>query len=533
MTNTKSLIISLSLWLAMGLVTVHAVASVDDPIDPPQQGSGPGAGKGPKDGNGNSNKYVPSKRIQEIEDRFKTSLHATRIGKARFYNAEWDLDGNGVIENDEDNGGFEHLVREVYDHDVADYDNLPCKNCHYPPAVASEDTDTDDVLSPGGCTDCHWNFKAEDYGVPAYDVLYCDVNPDPEGVVIKACPEDYDPATRMSQDKVCIGCHSRQNTEHKLLTDVHRSIDAANPGEVAKFNCMGCHQEAEVHGDKLALDSHLDNPKTSCAQSGCHERELKIATGKKPRGGACSGDKGKVNERCVTFHSQHMEDVDCTSCHVQSNTTCNSCHFDSELEHRKRFYKQIPAHGFKFLMNFKDIQAPEVTKVRTANYQSLTVGAVCEDGFCKTEKAKTFVVFAPFASHSVTRGEELKCRDCHVVWDKDNKVYEGNPAVAQYLTKGTVTTTTWNPETKLLEGPSGIIPLPHDWITETGEKGVLDMDFVYWLGDTTDPVTKNPAGDQWTFLKTGPDRGHTPYGTPLSKKQMKNLILKGKKFPDE
>ena len=147
-----------------------------------------------------------------------------------------------------------------------------------------------------------------------------------------------------------------------------------------------------------------------------------------------------------------------------------------------------------------------------------------------TDGAQTFVVFAPYASHSVTRGEELMCRDCHVIADGDGG-YEGNAAVAQYLTDGTVTTTTWNDETALLEGPAGIIPLPHDWISEDGEKGALDMDFAYYLGNTTDPVTKNPAGDQWDFLKTGPDRGHMPYGTPLSEAQIQRLILDA--FPDE
>ncbi len=173
---------------------------------------------------------------------------------------------------------------------------------------------------------------------------------------------------------------------------------------------MGCHQEGEVHGDQQSLDSHLDNPKTSCAQSGCHEREIEIGDGKKSRGGTCRGDHGERNERCETFHEQHMKDVGCTSCHVVENTSCNSCHFDSEFDHRKRFYRQIQAKGFKFLMNFKDIQDPEVTKVRTATYQSLTVGAVCEDGECETERAQTFVVFALYASHSVTRGEELVSR---------------------------------------------------------------------------------------------------------------------------
>jgi hypothetical protein len=531
----------LAVGLLVGLTASQLTASVGDPVGPqgpgggsgPGPGAGPGAGSGPGGGQGGSNKKVPPKRLQELVSRFETSLHATRRGKERFYSAYWDLNGDGFLDvtpgGPDDNGGFEHPVIEVYGEEMADYDNLACKNCHYPPAVASMDTDTDGILSPGDCTDCHWNFNAGDYGVPAYDVAYCD-NPETTAVDVSVCLEGYDPATRYSQDDVCLGCHGRQAAEHNLLTDVHRAIDAANPGEVPKFDCMGCHQETEVHGDGVEYDSHLDNPRTSCAQSGCHERELKIAGGKKAAGGACKGDNGKVNAHCETFHVRHVGTVDCTSCHVESNITCNSCHFDSELDGRKRFYRQIPAKGFTFLMNFPDIQTGE-SRVRTATYQSLTVGAVCEGGVCNTDGAQTFTVFAPYAAHAVTKAEALMCRDCHVVPD-GNGGYEGNPALAQYLTEGVVQTTQWNHETQLLEGPAGIIPLPSDWApTASGDPGSLAMDFVYYLGNTTDPVTRNPEGDQWTFLKTGPDRGHMPYGTPLSVGQMQSLILT--EFPDE
>lgn len=499
------------LGLALGLAAAGLGASAGDPVDP----QGPVGGSGPGGETGGSSTPVPKWRVRRIENRFETSLHATRIGKKRFYSAFWDVDGDGELE---DNGGFEHSVIDVYDIATADYEALACKTCHYPPAVAAGLTDKE---YPGNCTDCHWNYDARDYGVPAYEVAYCDLNPDPAVVQIGVCPADYDPATRFSQDAVCLGCHSRQGVEHSLLTDVHRAIDAANPGEVPKFNCMGCHKEQEVHGDTLVLESHLDAPKVSCAQSGCHKRELRLTDSSMRPGGACRGEDGKLNRRCVTFHKEHLEEVDCTACHVQSNTSCNSCHFDSELKRNKRFYQQIPAQGFNFLMNFEDIQTGE-PKVRSASYQSLTVGAVCSDGVCDTGNAQTFVVFAPYAAHSVTKAEELECLDCHVRRTGKGQ-FEGNPAVIQYLTEGTVTTTTWNPETKMLEGPTGIIPVPHDWAP--GEGGALEMDFVYYLGNPTDPVTKNPAGDQWAFLKTGPDRGHMPYGTPLSREQIEKLIL--------
>jgi hypothetical protein len=163
-------------------------------------------------------------------------------------------------------------------------------------------------------------------------------------------------------------------------------------------------------------------------------------------------------------------------------------------------------------MNFKDIQDPKVSRVRNAKYQALTVGAVCTDGSCVTEDAQTFVVFAPYASHAVTKGESLKCRDCHLIPD-GNGGYEGSAAVARYLTEGRVTTTVWNPNAGiagLLEGPKGVFPLPPDWIFADGTKGRLDMDFAYYLGNTTNLVPKDPEGDDLAFLKTGPDRGHMP-----------------------
>ena len=534
------------LGLGMGLNGVGVWASAGDPVDPP----GPVSGPGPAGDTAGSQKRIPPKQIRQVTDRFVKSLHATRKGKARFYSAYWDLNKDGTVDEtpggDDDNGGFEHSVIDLYGPVEAAYENLACKNCHYPPALAAGLAPL--PLSPGECTDCHWNAAAGDYGVPAYKVAYCDINPDPKVVAIGICPDGYDPVNRFSEDGVCLGCHSRQAVEHTLFTDVHRAIDAANPGDVAKFNCMGCHKETEVHGNGTAPDAHLDSPKVSCAQAGCHERELQVAGGKKKAvsgkkkkavSGACIGNDGGTNSRCETFHNQHVADVDCTACHVQSNSTCNSCHFDSELEGKKRYYRQSPATGFLFLMNFKDIQDPKVTRVRAANYQSLTVGAVCTTDettgarICDTGDAQTFAVFAPYASHSVTKGENLRCRDCHVI-PNGSGGYEGNAAVARYLTEGKVTTTVWNPDAGiagLLESPTGIIPLPPDWISECGTKGTLDMDFAYYLGNTTDAVTKDLEGDDWAFLKTGPDRGHMPYGTPLSADQMEDLILDA--FPDE
>lgn len=54
-----------------------------------------------------------------------------------------------------------------------------------------------------------------------------------------------------------------------------------------------------------------------------------------------------------------------------------------------------------------------------------------------------------------------------------------------------MTTITWNPDTSLLEGPAGIIPLPHDWAPQVG--GSLAMDFVYYLGKHLGPCDQEPG----------------------------------------
>jgi len=63
------------------------------------------------------------------------------------------------------------------------------------------------------------------------------------------------------------------------------------------------------------------------------------------------------------------------------------------------------------------------------------VGAVCVDGECETDGAQTFVVFALYAAHSVTKGEDVECLDF-----RSDRNLVGNPAAIQYLTKRTITT---------------------------------------------------------------------------------------------
>jgi len=117
--------------------------------------------------------------------------------------------------------------------------------------------------------------------------------------------------TRLNE-ATCLGCHGRQNAEHKMLADVHRD----EYGMV----CMDCHTEEGVHGDDNAYLAMQEAGvfKVSCSNAGCHQNLLE-----KP------GKENAANGKC--------------------------------------FYRNIPQTGFKLLLNHHG-------KVRTASYQSLTWG---------------------------------------------------------------------------------------------------------------------------------------------------------------
>jgi hypothetical protein len=152
-------LIYLLLGLAMGLGSTQLAASGgepgDFPVDPP--GSSPGPGPG-----GGSGVEQSPGRIKDIEERFATSLHNTRIGKKTYYGAE---------------DGFERMTH-------VPYENLACKDCHNKAAFP----DWEEPV----CLDCH--VGAED------------------------TPPDYTPP----DEATCLGCHGRQNAEHNMFADVHR-----------------------------------------------------------------------------------------------------------------------------------------------------------------------------------------------------------------------------------------------------------------------------------------------------------------------
>lgn len=429
-----------------GLMNLSANAASDG-----AGGGGGGGGGGPAD-------PCTGNAYREICDTFETSLHKTRFGKPRHYNAEY--------------GGFELLTG-------VPYDELVCKGCHNPA------NQTTPVPYEPSCYDCHIDTDEDN-----------DSNP------------FNDPVTGAT----CRGCHSRQNAE-SAFSDVHRA---------AGMDCMDCHHKEEMHGDGTFYES-MQEPgalKVSCTQAGCHKTDDLLPV-VRPRKGKKS-TPADVNERALSFHQRHLDTLDCSACHAQTVVSCDSCHFDSEVVEKKRFYRQIPQSGFKFLMN-KD------GKVKTATYQALTWGS--SDLYGETQDV-SFYVLEPFSGHTISDGTNVECLDCHVqivrVKGKGGgKVIEGNTALASYLTNGTITVNKWVPEAVddgnpltygTLAAPKGVIPVVPDW------EQALQFDFVYWTGLPTDPVVRDPTGAKWNYLKSGADLTHMPYGEPLTEGQINRLV---------
>jgi hypothetical protein len=271
------------------------------------------------------------------------------------------------------------------------------------------------------------------------------------------------PSDANELDGRCLGCHGRQGLEAQfrqmgLLTDVH--YDSTHK----EFHCMTCHTKREMHGDENAYSSLLAPEAMDAKCTNCHPV-------KKLRGDGVNA-----------YHAIHLDEVDCSACHVQSVLVCQSCHFDSLVESQQQVFWG-PTQGFKLLVQHDG-------KVHAATYMTLTDE--------KGADGRTFVVIAPNHVHAVTSGADLSCRDCHY-----------NAAVQKYIDNKPIDVVTWddstNPNLPTLKPRTGIIPVPPDWRT------ALQFDFVV------------PEQNGWVKLQTGADQSQILFAKPLSQKQMKAL----------
>jgi hypothetical protein len=315
------------------------------------------------------------------------------------------------------------------------YDDLGCKNCH--DRSRWEDADPPQEW-PGteSCANCH-----EDLSNPSSGIT----------------------------DELCLGCHSRQSAEADIFTDVHRDLGT---------ECIGCHNlSVTFHGDGTEYTSFLEPgyPRAECED--CH----------------VEGGAAPVPPADVTEHATHLEQIDCSACHMQSVIACYNCHFDSQLADASVERPFAEISDFVMLLNREGKD-----KVYGATFQSLV------------NEQQTFVVVVPYYAHTISVQGRI-CADCHANFGGSI------PAITEYNASGTMTITTWD---ETAEGAArithltGIIPVPGDWATA--------FQFA-WLDYTGDPTTPGEESDPalWELLEQGPaETTQMLFATPLTDAQM-------------
>ena len=389
---------------------------------------------------------------------FNTSLHGTRKGKETFYN-----DGLGAVAPGAYQQGFGNFVE-------APYTDLPCADCHNGKDQGRWDADANvgtlvDTW-PGNpvCRDCH--------GVKS------------------------PPAATVVANDVCKECHGRLAAETaKGMTDVHLS---------AGFACTDCHALTDIHGMAGAKPASLFDGAITADCEDCHD----------------TAGAAFVGAAAVLEHTEHLANVDCSTCHMQSVVTCYNCHFDNEaldvpgeVFHGKFASAQFGGTGaasWRYLLN-RVVDAQGNTKVYPGTMQTLVADVTASSAPGEDGQGESFVSIAPYYAHAITKTGALQCLDCH--WTAKATTLAAGGAV-QVVGWGaapgapvasTALGGTWQP-------PTGTIPVPENL-------SLLRFDFV----DLTDPAA-GPTSDR-VFFEAGPDHFHLidDYARALTADQMDAL----------
>lgn len=359
---------------------------------------------------------------------FPTSLHATGFGMKWWFNR-----------------GMGKLIG------LSEFDQLGCGlQCH---AIDKPPVEGQTAASPA-CENCH-ETKAEQ------DALLAQGKP-----LIKA----KDP-------KTCLACHGRQGLEMNdamltmmgmpVNTDVHRS--AGTP-------CGNCHTFNEIHGNGVKYNSMHVAGKMERDCTSCH----------KLTGINTDADSGNTPAVPTTVreHKIHSKNIHCSSCHIQTVTTCYNCHLDSSKIAKARVFTK-PFQGFVILANDK-----QTKKITPVTYMT-NVG-----------QGKTGVAFAPYYNHSV-QGKGRVCDDCH------NNTYAQDLAANKEIMMATM-------DNGKLVHAQGIIPFVPDKMNFTFMDHVLS---------TTGPFNMMNNPGTWSPLGSPTKAQSTIYEfiTPLTPAQLNAL----------
>lgn len=236
--------------------------------------------------------------------------------------------------------------------------------------------------------------------------------------------------------------------------------------QTAGITCIQCHSKEEVHGDDGVEYSSLYEP--GAIKVGCEDCHTVLADN--------------------TSHNVHAATVDCAACHAAGVLTCASCHFETVMATGVN-------RAINQLKNYRILVKREDGKIGIGAFMTHTY-----DG-------KTNYIINAYHSHAITKNATT-CSDCHYNYGASNV------AIGEYNESGTIRMTTWNPDTKKIVGPTGVVPLTSDWKTS------LLFDFATYTAD----VTIFPSDpDAWVYLTSDVDNSHLYFAEPLDNATLTKL----------
>jgi len=256
--------------------------------------------------------------------------------------------------------------------------------------------------------------------------------------------------TIAGKQSMCLKCHARERAIMKIdleagQEDVHVTHD---------MTCIDCHSAKEMHGDGKEYISMRQEGAMDTECENCHD-----------------------NIEPTKSHLVHNDKVDCKACHARHVLSCTNCHFDVMKKTGKR--KAIPVSGWTFLINHKG-------KVTSGNMQTFVA-----------KGNKTFLIFAPHMSHSITKNGR-KCKDCH------------RTEISKHVNEGKLVLT-WIENGKV-ENLKGVIPVAEEVDYECIYQDLKENKWIV-IDNPSKPLIQYPA-----------------FGEPLSKKQLDKL-MKFQKLP--
>ncbi len=279
--------------------------------------------------------------------------------------------------------------------------------------------------------------------------------------------------------KTCDTCHAEERAG-KMYFSIRKARDMQT--------CLPCHGREKL-GIKFDQDAKTPDVHFAVGMrcSDCHHAQEVHGDGvsyqsmREP--GAmkvscleCHKEGGQATfDGTIKPHTVHKGKLDCNACHIRSTMACYNCHFSTFLKTNKKEGNFIPMKEWLLLINYED-------QVTSGTAMTLV------------HNKNTFIAYVPYRTHSIM-AKGRNCDECH-----------NNEAMRLINNSQKV------PVVQFRDGKiipwKGVVPTVHKYLS--------------W-------VFLDKRDNQWVPLKERePKVQFAAYGTPLTKKQLKYLMVSHK-----